>query len=440
MPRADAWQRWHRLGTLLLLGVASGLPFDLTYGTLQLWFADVGIAATVDPNGVPIVPQGALDLTELGLFSLLALPYTLKPLWSPLLDRYMPVGLARLGRRRGWILVAQVLIAAGLVAMAMVPPLEAPYVLAGLALLVAFASATQDIVVDAYRTDLLPPRDRGLGATVASFGYRGGMLLAGAVAPIVATFASWRAASLVMAGVALLGLIATLTAPTEPVDPNRPPPRTLTDAIVLPFRNLLGRTQIVALLALVFLYKLGDAFAVSVLSPFLRKELGFDPAEIGTMKKTVGTIAVLVGMAIGGVAMTRMRLSRALLFFGILQAGTNLVLYALAAAGKDYALFAAATLSDNLASGLGAVAFVAFLTGLCDTRFSATQYALLGSIAQLGRALVGAIAGPTADAVGWEGYFLISTAVAIPGLLLVVWLSRTLDDLDPRPGRQKAVG
>jgi PAT family beta-lactamase induction signal transducer AmpG len=176
------------------------------------------------------------------------------------------------------------------------------------------------------------------------------------------------------------------------------------------------------------------------LSPFLRKGLGFDPAEIGTMKKTIGTIAVLVGMVIGGVTMTRMRLSRALLFFGILQAGTNLVLYALAAAGKDYALFAAATLSDNLASGLGAVAFVAFLTGLCDTRFSATQYALLGSIAQLGRALVGAIAGPTADAVGWEGYFLISTTVAIPGLLLVVWLSRTLDDLDPRPGRQEAVG
>lgn len=449
MSRAESVRRWHRLGTILLLGIASGLPFELTSGTLQLWLADttsalkVVIAAVTTTVVAPFTPgapalaifaaagtpnrmPGSLDLTEMGFFSLLALPYALKPIWSPLLDRYVPRPLARLGRRRGWILIAQGLIAAGLTAMALVPPREAPLVLASVGLLVAFFSATQDIVVDAYRTDLLPAAERGLGATMASFGYRGGMLLAGAAAPIIAVVAGWRLAYLVMAGLMGIGFLATLAGPTEAQDPSRPPPRTMRDAVVLPFADLVRRAHAVKLLLLVLLYKLGDAFSLTLVSAFLRQGVGYGPDEIAIMRKTVGVAATLVGMAVGGFAMTRMKLRTALLVFGVMQAATNLFFMLLAMTGRNDGVFAAAMVSDSFAGGLGSVAFVAFVTALCDVRFSATQFALLSALAQLGRVLCGPVAGPTAEGLGWEGYFLVSTLVAIPGLVLVVWLRKPL--------------
>lgn len=398
------------LGALLVLGVASGLPFDLNSATLQSWLADAA-------------PK--LDLKDIGLFSLVGLPYVLKPLWSPLLDRFEPPLIGHLGRRRGWILIAQVGCALTIFGMALTPPESAPVAIGVLALTLAFFSASQDIVVDAWRTDVLPAASRGLGAALASWGYRLGMLLAGFLTPILAVRAGlgWEAAYACMGVIMLIGPVATLVAPREPTD--IAPPKTLAEAVYLPFKDLIerpGRTRRTTLvfLGLVVTYKLGDAFGSSLFTVFLQRGLGFAPDEVAAFRKTIGVAAVLGGMIIGGLLMVRMRLGTALLVFGILQALTNLVFVGLATTHRDFGFLAVAIVGENVATGLGAVAFVTFLTALCDRRFSATQYALLAALATLGRVIVGPIAGPTAESLGWSGYFLISTAAAIPGLILVV--------------------
>jgi len=401
---------WPALGALLMLGVASGLPFDLNSATLQSWLADAA------PN---------LDLKDIGVFSLAALPYFLKPLWSPLLDRFTPPFLGHLGRRRGWIVVAQLGCALSLFCMALAPPAEAPAAIGALAFMLAFFSASQDIVVDAWRTDVLPAQARGLGAALASWGYRLGMLLAGFVTPILAVSVGigWEAAYACMGGVMLIAPIATLIAPREPTDIVAP--KTLWEAVALPFANLFERRQrtvttTLVFLALVLTYKLGDAFGSSLFTTFLQRGLGFQPDEVAAFRKTIGVAAVLGGMILGGFLMVRMRLGTALLVFGILQAATNLVFVGLAATHRDFGYLAVAIIGENVATGLGSVAFVTFLTSLCDRRFSATQYALLAALASLGRIIVGPIAGPTAEALDWSGYFLVSTAAAIPGLILVL--------------------
>ncbi len=401
---------WPALGALLFLGLASGVPFDLNSATLQSWLAD---------------QAPSLDLKDLGVFSLVALPYALKPLWSPLLDRFEPPLVAHLGRRRGWILIAQLGCALTLVGMSLSPPESNPVAIGVLALALAFFSASQDIVVDAWRTDVLPASARGLGAALASWGYRLGMLLAGFVTPILATGVGigWESAYLIMGLVMAVSPIATLVAPREPSD--LPPPRSMRDAVVLPFADLLNRpgraaSTTVIFIALVLTYKLGDAFASSLFTAFLQRGLGFEPEEVAAFRKTIGVGAVLGGMIVGGFLMVRMRLGTALLAFGILQAVTNLVFVGLAATHRDFGFLAVAIIGENVATGLGAVAFVAFITALCDRRFSATQYALLSALATLPRVVVGPVAGPTAEALGWPGYFVISTLAALPGLLLVL--------------------
>ncbi|MBL8786376.1 MAG: MFS transporter, partial [Deltaproteobacteria bacterium] len=285
------------LGALLLLGVASGVPLDLGRGTLQSWAADAA------PN---------LDLKAIGAFSLIGLPYVLKPLWSPLLDRFTPPGLGHLGRRRGWMLLAQVGCVLALVAMALSPPADDATRLGLFAFMLAFFSASQDIVVDAWRTDVLPAAARGVGAAMASWGYRLGMLLAGFATPLLAVRAGlgWETAYLIMAAVMALGPLATLVAPREPADTQAP--RTLVSAVVDPLRDLLmrpGRTlsMSLAMLALVITYKLGDAFASSLFTAFLQRGLGFAPDEVAALRKTIGVIAVLGGMMLGGLLMVRLR-------------------------------------------------------------------------------------------------------------------------------------
>lgn len=411
------------LGALLLLGVASGLPFDLGSATLQSWLADAA---------------PGLDLKDLGFFSLAGLPYVLKPLWSPLLDRFEPPLLGHLGRRRGWILVAQLGCAGTLLALSVTPPESAPVAIGVLAFVLAFFSASQDIVVDAWRTDVLPASSRGLGAALASWGYRLGMLLAGFITPILAVRAGlgWEAAYLVMAIVMAVGPVATLFAPREPSDVA--PPRTLGEAVVAPLGDLfanrsrtLGTTLM--FIGLVLTYKLGDAFGSSLFTAFLQRGLGFQPDEVAAFRKTIGVAAVLGGMILGGMLMVRLRLGTALLAFGLLQAATNLVFVGLAETHRDFTFLAVAIVGENVATGLGAVAFVAFLTALCDRRFSATQYALLSAMATLGRVIIGPVAGPTAEALGWGGYFLVSTAAALPGLVLVVAALPRIRALDAAP-------
>lgn len=408
------------LVALTLLGVVSGVPLDLGNATLQSWVT----AAT------------GLSLSDIGIYSLVGLPYVLKPLWAPLLDRFAPPAPFRhLGRRRGWMAIAQILCAIALLLMALTDAAASPVLLGGWALMLAFASASQDIVVDAWRTDVLPAPVRGLGAAVASWGYRLGMLLAGMLTPVLAVRLGlgWSGAYLIMAAIMLLGPLAAWLAPREPTDIT--PPRTLLDAIYLPFLNLFeGRAPRLTLwlLALVITYKLGDAFGSSLLSAFLQRGLGFMPDEVAAIRKVVGVIAIFAGMFLGGALMLRLRLVTALWVFGILQAVTNLLFIALAETHRDFAMLAVAIVGENLATGLGAVAFVAFLTALCDRRFSATQYALLSGLAALPSKLLGPITGPIAESAGWGPFYAISALVALPGLWLVFALRQPIDAADKR--------
>ena len=440
---APTWLRRlfnRRIGVLLLLGFASGLPLELTGGTLQLWLADDGLdlTALAAAGLLPLGPSASrlpglehvtgIDLTVIALFSLVGLPYLLKVLWAPLMDRFVPPWL---GRRRGWMLLTQLTLIAGLVGMATTPPSTAPLLLALFALLVAFASASQDVVLDAYRTDVLHDRERGFGAAVFVMGYRLAMLTAGGVAAVLGDAIGWSTAYLAMAALIGVGLLGTLIAPPPP-DVARPP-RTLTEAVVAPLREFLTRPAALAILLAIVLYKFGDAFAGTLFSAFLKKELGFSATDIGLVRKSVGFVTTMGGMLAGGVLMARLGLYRSLIVFGLLQAGSNVMLMVLAEAGHDYPLMVATIAVENVTAGMGTAAFVAFLMALCDHRFTATQYALLSALSSLGRVLIGPLAGPAVEAMGWTAFFGLTVAIAAPGLGLLVMLRRNIRALESDP-------
>lgn len=400
-----------RIAAVLLMGLASGLPYNLTDSTLQAWLKDTG-----------------LSNTTIGLLSLIGLAYTLKPLWAPLLDRYaVPV----LGRRRGWILFFQVALSAALAWMAFHGPERGlvPFVL--LALLVAVLSASQDIVIDAWRTDLVSGAERGPAATGANLGYRASAWFAFSGALILADLVGWRATYLVMAGVMLALTLATLWAP-EP-EARAAPPRSLAEAVTAPLAQLLGNPGMVSLLLALVLYKVGDAFALKLFTPFLM-DVGFSKTEIGAVTKTLMLAASVSGAIVGGVWMVKLGLVRALLVFGFLQALANLGYMAVALAGKDMTVMALAVFADNFVGAMGNTALVVFIMALCDARFSAFQYALLSAIAVLPRNVLGAPAGFLSDAIGWPAFFLATFFTALPGLAMVWWLRARVAALDRPAG------
>ena len=400
-----------RIAAVLLMGLASGLPYNLTDSTLQAWLKDTG-----------------LSNTTIGLLSLIGLAYTVKPLWAPLLDRYaVPV----LGRRRGWILVFQVALAAALAWMAFHGPERGlvPFVL--LALLVAVLSASQDIVIDAWRTDLVSGAERGPAATGANLGYRASAWFAFSGALILADLVGWRATYLVMAGVMLALTLATLWAP-EP-EARAAPPRSLAEAVTAPLAQLLGNPGMVSLLLALVLYKVGDAFALKLFTPFLM-DVGFSKTEIGAVTKTLMLAASVSGAIVGGVWMVKLGLVRALLVFGFLQALANLGYMGVALAGKDMTVMALAVFADNFVGAMGNTALVVFIMALCDARFSAFQYALLSAIAVLPRNVLGAPAGFLSDAIGWPAFFLATFFTALPGLAMVWWLRARVAALDRPAG------
>ncbi|HEX6828409.1 MAG TPA: MFS transporter [Burkholderiales bacterium] len=400
--------RSRRIAVLLLLGFASGLPLALTSGTLQAWMAVEG-----------------MDITTIGLFTLVGLPYTWKFLWAPLMDRYLPPWL---GRRRGWIVATQLLLMAGIVAMGALSPSRAPWALAALALFVAFSSASQDIVFDAYRTDLLRERERGAGAAVSVLGYRIAMLVSGALALILAERMGWRETYWLMAALMLVGVAATLRGP-EP-DGATKPPRSLREAVSEPLAEFFSRGGALWLLALIVLYKIGDAFAGSLTTAFLIRGPGFSPTEVGAINKGFGLAATILGALFGGALMVKLRLYRALMLFGVLQAVSILSFMWLANAGKSYSIMVLAVGFENLAGGMGTAAFVALLMALCDHRYTATQYALLSALAAVGRVYVGPASGYVVEAVGWAGFFFVTFLAALPGLVLLRAMRPTVDALE----------
>jgi PAT family beta-lactamase induction signal transducer AmpG len=390
-----------RIAAVLLLGFSSGLPLALTGGTLQAWLTVSGT-----------------DLMTIAWFSWIGIPYLLKFIWSPLMDRYVP---PFLGRRRGWMLLTQLALVAGIVGMAVSPPNANLWLLGCLALWVAFASASQDIVIDAYRTDLLPSAERGMGAAVSVLGYRIAMLSSGGLALILADQIGWRLTFFVMAGLMGIGLATSFAAPEPAV--RGTPPRSLREAVVEPLRDLLSRPGALQLLALIILYKFGDALAGTLTTAFLIRGVGFSLTDVGTINKALGLVSLLVGGLVGGLLLVRMSLMRALLLFGALQAISNLSFAVLAWAGNSYPLLVFAVGFENLASGMGTAAFVAFAMALCNHSFSATQYALLSALASLGRILFGPVTGGIVEALGWANFFVLTFVAALPGLWLV-WQMR----------------
>lgn len=411
-PYAEVF-RSPRVAAVLVLGFSSGLPLALTGSTLQAWLTVSGI-----------------DITTIAWFSWIGLPYLLKFLWSPLMDRFVP---PLLGRRRGWMALTQLALAVGMTAMAFASPERSLWLLGGLALAVAFASASQDIVIDAYRADVLLPPERGMGAAVGVFGYRIAMLASGGLALILADQIGWRSAYLIMAGLMAIGLVTSALAPEPALAAVQP--KSLAEAVVRPLRDLFSRPGALSLLVLVMLYKFGDALAGTLTTAFLIRGVGFTPTDVGVVNKFLGLGALLLGALAGGVLLARMSLYRALILFGVLQAISNLSFAWLAWAGKSYALLVFAVGFENLASGMGTAAFVAFAMALCNASFSATQYALLSALASLGRVLFGPVTGGLVAWVGWAEFFVITFIAALPGLWLVWRMREEISAADaPRGG------
>lgn len=385
------------MAALLLLGFSSGLPFFLTGNILKAWM-------TVEK----------VDLTAIGLFSLVAIPYSFKFIWAPLLDRFT---LPFLGRRRGWLIVVQVALLIAIAFMSLQQPKQALQLLAINAVVIAFFSATQDIVADAYRTDVLHELEMGAGAAVFVLGYRVAMLLTASLALILADRIPWSSVYLLMAASMAIGIFGTLLAP-EPKQIS--PPKSLAEAVVLPFGDFLQRQGIFqALLVLVFVlfYKLGDAFLSSMATTFLQ-QTGFTLTDIG-VQTGIGLIASIVGALVGGAILSKIGINRSLWVFGILQALSNLAYFFLAQLGKNYQFLVITINVENFCGGLGTTAFAAFMMSQCNPRFSATQFALLSSIMAVSRDILIAPAGGLAKSTGWSMFFLISILAALPGLLLL---------------------
>jgi PAT family beta-lactamase induction signal transducer AmpG len=343
------------------------------------------------------------------------LPYSLKFLWSPLLDRFaVPI----LGRRRGWLIVIQLGLLIAIALMALQQPKQALQLLAINAVAIAFLSATQDIAADAYRTDVLEELELGAGAAVFVLGYRVALLLTGSLALILADRLPWSTVYLLMAIGMSIGIIATLFAP-EPKETSRP--ESLAAAITLPFGEFFQRQGVVqAVLILVFivLYKLGDSFVNNMSTPFLL-QTGFTQTDIGAIQGGMGLIATIIGTLSGGAILSKIGLNRSLWVFGGLQAISNLAYFLLAQAGQNYQGLVLTINIENFCGGLGTAAFVAFLMNMCNQRFSATQYALLSSFMAVSRDILVAPAGSLAKITGWPLFFIISMVAAIPGLLLL---------------------
>ena len=385
-----------RVLSLLGLGFSSGLPLALTSSTLQAWMATEKV-----------------DLRLIGIFSLVGLPYTVKVLWAPLMDRFTPPWL---GRRRGWILVTQVLLAAGILALGLSSPVSTPWLVAFLAVTIAFFSASQDIVVDAYRADVLRERELGAGAATTVVGYRIAMLISGAAALILSDHLPWRFVYGLMAALMLLSASFTLFAP-EPAE-KVVPPGSLKEAVWGPLSSFFSRPGAVEMLMFVMVYKLGDAIAAAMTTPFLL-DLGFTRTDVGTVNKAFGLLSTILGTLAGGSIIARIGINRSLWIFAFLQAGSNLAFTGLALVGKKFVVMIAAIGLENICGGMGTAAFVAFMMSLCDKRFTATQYALITSFMAVTRVLAGVPTGFMVQSLGWAMFYAVSLLGAVPGILLL---------------------
>lgn len=410
--------RDRRFLVMLALGFAAGLPLPLTGFTLRQWFAESGVS-----------------LAAIGLTALIGLAYAFKFLWSPVLDHAAPPLFRRLGRRRGWLATIQPALMAAILALGFTDPVGAPAVTVAVAVLVAFLSASQDIVVDAWRIEALEERQQGYGLACYIWGYRGALLASNAGALAMAEFAGWPAAFALCAALVGIGLLATLLGPEPPapaIAANSWAER-LRLAVVDPFADFLRRRWWLAILGFVCLFKLGEAIAGVMTAPFYRA-LGFSRLEVAAVGSVFGLVATLAGVLAGGWLVARLGTARALILTGILQMLSNLMYVALAEAGHSLPMLWAQVGVENFTDGLADAAFVTYLSLLTSRAFTATQYALLSSLAAVPLRTLAGGSGWLAEALGWSWFFVLSTVAALPAMAIMLFLLSRL----PPPAEETA--
>ena len=403
-----------RVLLILPLGFASGLPLLLTFSTLSAWLATAGVRRAA-----------------IGAFALAGTPYALKFVWSPLID-WLPPPLP-LGRRRGWGISIQLALIAAMLALGSCDPHRHLARMGALAVLVAFLSASQDIVIDAWRVEILAPEQQGPGAGMIQTGYRVAMLVSGAGALMIAARAGWFAAYATMAALLALSMLVFLLGP-EPPRPCRPAERGagrpgrsafhawLATAVIGPFEDFMRRPRWLAILIFVLGYKLGEAMAGVMAMP-LYVALGFSLNEIAAVSKVVGFIATVIGALVGGVVSVRLGIVRALLLCGLLQSAGNLFYVLQALGGHRLEYLALCVAAENLTGAMAGAALVAYLSELCSPAYTATQYALLSSLAAVGRTLFASSGGLLAERLGWVSFFLVTTVITLPALALLMWIA-----------------
>ena len=385
-----------RMLVAFLMGFACGVPLLLTTSVLQAWMTDRGV-----------------DLSLIGMFSLVGLPYTLKFLWAPVFDRF---SFRYFGRRRGWLLIAQVAVICSLVLLGATDPDQTPWSMAVAAFFVTFFSASQDIVVDAYRREDLADNELGLGSSLYVNGYRVGMLLAGSGGLILADHLSFSRVYLIMAASLILGIVTTLFC-AEPQSPHGAP-HNFREAVIQPFVEYLSREKALLILLFILLFKIGDQMASTMTIPFYLA-LGFSKTQIGTVAKLFGFWATILGGLSGGLILLRLGIMKSLWLFGLLQAISTLGFSVLALIGANLTGLAAVIAFENLSGGMGTSAYVAYMASLTNKKFTATQYALLSSSMGIPRVLAAAPTGWLVESTGWPLFFLSCTLAALPGLCLL---------------------
>jgi PAT family beta-lactamase induction signal transducer AmpG len=391
---------------MIPFGFASGLPLALTGTTLQAWLTVEGV-----------------DIVTIGLLSLVGIPYSIKFIWAPFMDF---IRLPYLTKRRSWILFTQICLALSLFYFSTLNPKGTPFLLGLIALVIAFFSASQDIVIDAYRTDALKEKERGVGVATFISGYRIGMIVSGGLAMMMGDKIGWENTYKIMAVIMLAMGIVTFLSPENSSQPQNSV-FSFKDNLFEPFKDILSaRVGIAAILVVIF-YKIGDAFAGALTTTFLIKQIGFTVSEVGTLNKIVGLISTIAGAFFGGILMARLGIFRSLVFFGILQALTNLGFWFLNFTEKSYAVAGSVIILENLAGGMGTAAFVSMIMGFCNKEFSATQFAILSAISSLGRVFIAPMTGFIVKSLGWSNFYIISFFVSIPVLFLLPYIKEKIN-------------
>jgi len=385
-----------------LLGFSSGLPLQLTGGTLKFWLSEANV-----------------DITTIGYFGWVGMAYSLKFIWAPLADRYSFFGM---GRRRSWMVLSQVAIAIGLIIVGVLDPKESLALVAAVSVWIAFFSATQDIAYDAFRREYLDDKELGFGSSMNMYGYRIGMLVSSGVALGMAAYMSWTQVYWIMALLMGVGIGTTLySKESKNVDYKS---KTLRESVIEPFKEFIQRNGAVLILLFVFFFKLGDALSGSMLSPFY-KEMGYQKEDIALIAKTFGLISSMVGLFIGGITIYKIGILRSLWTFGVLQALSTASFALITYTGPQKWALAFAVIFEDITAGMGSSAFIAYLASITNKNYTATQFAVLSSIATLGRNFFSGFSGIMVKDFGWEWFFYSCALIALPGMGLLYWVQKS---------------